>query len=87
MPEGHTVHRIAALFREVFVGQQIHASSPQGRFHEGARMISGSVLERAEARGKQLFLHFERDRIVRVHLGIYGAWDVVTLRGDSVRAG
>lgn len=87
MPEGHTVHRIAALFREVFVGNRVEASSPQGRFREGAELISGSILERAEARGKQLFLHCEGERIVRVHLGIYGAWDVVTLDGDSVRAG
>jgi len=87
MPEGHTVHRIAGLFRDVFEGQSVVASSPQGRFHDGAELISGSVLERAEARGKQLFLHFERDRIVRVHLGIYGAWDVMTLQGESVRAG
>ena len=87
MPEGHTVHRIAGLFRDVFQGQSVVASSPQGRFHDGAELISGSVLERAEARGKQLFLHFERERIVRVHLGIYGAWDVMTLQGESVRAG
>lgn len=87
MPEGHTVHRIAGLFRDVFQGQSVVASSPQGRFHDGAELISGSVLERAEARGKQLFLHFERERIVRVHLGIYGAWDVMTLQGESMRAG
>lgn len=87
MPEGHTVHRIAGLFREVFLGHSLVASSPQGRFSDGARLISGSVLERVEARGKQLFLHFESDRIVRVHLGIYGAWDVTTLQGQSVRAG
>jgi endonuclease VIII len=87
VPEGHTVHRIAGLFRDVFLGEKIFASSPQGRFREGAKLISGSVLERAEARGKQLFLHFEAQRIVRVHLGIYGAWDVTTLQGESVRAG
>ena len=87
MPEGHTVHRIAGLFRDVFQGQSVVASSPQGRFRDGAELVSGSVLERAEARGKQLFLHFERERIVRVHLGIYGAWDVMTLQGESVRAG
>jgi len=87
MPEGHTVHRIAGLFGELFAGRRVEASSPQGRFREGAQLISGSRVERAEARGKQLFLHFERERVVRVHLGIYGAWDVMTLQGDSVRAG
>ena len=87
MPEGHTVHRVAALFREVLVGHTLLASSPQGRFREGAALISGLGLEHAEAKGKQLFLRFEAERIVRVHLGIYGAWDVMTLEGDSVRAG
>ena len=74
MPEGHTVHRIAELFRDHFVGHSLEASSPQGRFREGAALISGSHLERSAARGKQLFLHFEAERVVRVHLGIYGAW-------------
>lgn len=87
MPEGHTVHRIARLFDEIFGGLVLQASSPQGRFTEGATRISGTRLLRAEAIGKQLFLHFEHDRIVRVHLGIYGAWDVITLQGAALRAG
>ena len=87
MPEGHTVHRIAELFREVFQGHVLGAWSPQGRFREGAALISGRVLERVEAKGKQLFLHFEGERSVRIHLGIYGAWDVMTLAGRSIRAG
>ncbi len=87
MPEGHTVHRISALFAEVFEGEVVRASSPQGRFAEGAALITGTRLERAEAIGKQLFLHLEAERILRVHLGIYGAWDVTTLQGQTVRAG
>lgn len=78
MPEGHTVHRVARLFREVFVGHEILASSPQGRFSSGAQMISGHQLVDSKAKGKQLFLRFDNDQTVRVHLGIYGAWDVWT---------
>jgi endonuclease-8 len=87
MPEGHTVHRIANLFTELFVGQTPEASSPQGRFDAGAAMISGRNLHDATAVGKQLFLTFETDQVVRVHLGIYGSWDVSTLAGQSARAG
>jgi formamidopyrimidine-DNA glycosylase len=87
MPEGHTVHRIARLFDELFAGQVITASSPQGRFDDGARLISGRHVLSVEAVGKQLFIAMDNDRVVRVHLGIYGAWDVATLDGGKARAG
>lgn len=87
MPEGHTIHRIANLFTSLFKGQSIHASSPQGRFESGASMISGSTLHEVEARGKQLFLYFDADRIVRVHLGIYGRWDIFSCDGQYARGG
>jgi len=41
MPEGHSVHRIARQFDRNFVGRQVVASSPQGRFAEGASLLSG----------------------------------------------
>ncbi len=76
MPEGHTVHRVAVLFRDVFVGHQIEASSPQGRFAAGAEQLTGQVMQDAWAVGKQLFVSWSGDMILRVHLGIYGAWSV-----------
>lgn len=75
MPEGHSVHRIARQFARHFVGQSIRASSPQGRFTDGAAAIDGLTMTEARAVGKQLFLEFDRAIWVRVHLGIYGAWD------------
>ncbi len=75
MPEGHSIHRIARQFSDHFVGKRVAASSPQGRFADGARILDGRVMMRAEAIGKQLFLEFERDAWLRVHLGLYGAWD------------
>jgi endonuclease VIII len=75
VPEGHSVHRIARQFEHHFVGHPVVASSPQGRFAEGARLITGRTMTTARAVGKQLFLEFDAGLWVRVHLGIYGAWD------------
>ncbi len=75
MPEGHSVHRIARQFARNFVGRQVSASSPQGRFAEGAALLDGRTMTAARAVGKQMFLEFGDDLWLRVHLGIYGAWD------------
>ena len=75
MPEGHSVHRIARQFDRNFVGREVAASSPQGRFAEGAAVLSGREVAEARAVGKQMFLGFEDDLWLRVHLGLYGAWD------------
>ena len=75
MPEGHSVHRIARQFARNFVGRHVHASSPQGRFAEGASVLEGREMLQAMAVGKQMFLEFEGDTWLRVHLGLYGAWD------------
>jgi endonuclease-8 len=83
MPEGHTVHRLAAALEAGFGGQRVRTSSPQGRFPDAAG-IDGWVLAAAEAAGKQLLIAFTPDesvdaadpvtRWVRVHLGLYGSW-------------
>jgi endonuclease VIII len=75
MPEGHSVHRIARQFDLHFVGHPVAASSPQGRFAQGAAELDGHTMVQAKAVGKQLFLEFDHGLWLRVHLGIYGAWD------------
>ena len=86
MPEGHSVHRLARQFTDVFAGRRLAVSSPQGRFAAGAALLDGRVLLGGEAHGKQLFLNFEGGLVLRVHLGLYGAWDFggdETFRGAS----
>ncbi|BBE22981.1 formamidopyrimidine-DNA glycosylase [Arthrobacter sp. MN05-02] len=86
MPEGHSVHRLAKQFSSVFVGETLAVSSPQGRFAAGAAQLDGGTLLSALAHGKQLFLRFDNDRVLRVHLGLYGAWSFGgddTFRGAS----
>jgi endonuclease-8 len=75
VPEGHSVHRIARQFDRNYVGRTVAASSPQGRFVEGAAILSGRTATQVRAVGKQMFLEFDDDLWLRVHLGMYGAWD------------
>ncbi|MCK1795841.1 Fpg/Nei family DNA glycosylase [Streptomyces sp. XM4193] len=89
MPEGHTIHRLAADHRERFRGERLEVSSPQGRFAESAALLDGRTLETAEAVGKHLFLGFSGSRDssgsttepapvadwVHIHLGLFGRLD------------
>ncbi|WP_322408920.1 Fpg/Nei family DNA glycosylase [Microbacterium invictum] len=75
MPEGHSVHRIARQIAQNFVGREVAASSPQGRFAEGAALIDGREALESRVVGKQMFVRFDGDLWLRVHLGLYGAWD------------
>jgi endonuclease-8 len=75
MPEGHSVHRIARQFRQNFAGHRVRVSSPQGRFVEGAALLDGRTVTDVKAVGKQMFIDFDDSVWLRVHLGMYGAWD------------
>lgn len=75
MPEGHSVHRLARQFQDVFGGSTLRVSSPQGRFAAGAALLDGQELVEATAHGKQLFLRFGNGLHLHVHLGLYGAWN------------
>ncbi|GAB2881564.1 Fpg/Nei family DNA glycosylase [Streptomyces mayteni] len=73
MPEGHTIHRLAADYRELLGGgRPVRADSPQGKFADGAALIDGQPLTAAEAHGKHLFLNFGPVGWVHIHLGLYG---------------
>lgn len=80
MPEGHTIHRAARKQREVLAGDTVAASSPQGRFTDGAALLDGRRLEDIEAHGKHLFYRFEDDLLLHVHLGLFGRF--FTHKGD-----
>lgn len=80
MPEGHSIHRLARQFQDVFVGAPVRASSPQGRFVDGASLLDGTIPVRAWAHGKHFFLDVDSGLTLNVHLGMYGAW---TFGGDE----
>ncbi|SEP58410.1 Fpg/Nei family DNA glycosylase [Streptomyces radiopugnans] len=80
MPEGHTIHRLAADLDERFGGRPVRASSPQGRFEAGAALVDGRTMGGADAHGKHLFLGFPRfgeeagGEWIHIHLGLYGSF-------------
>lgn len=76
MPEGHTLRRLALDLGEAFAGSRVRVSSPQGRFAEEARGLDGALLVAAESAGKHLFVEFEAERFVHVHLGLIGTFVV-----------
>jgi endonuclease VIII len=88
VPEGDTIHRIAARL-QMLVGQRLEAESPhpRGLATGVARAVDGRLLEAVDAVGKHLLLHFEGDVVVRSHLRMNGRWrieprnDDVPLRG------
>lgn len=77
MPEGHTLHRLAHHLTETFGGRAVRVQSPQGRFAESASQLDGTRLREAEAWGKQLFVRFDEERFIHIHLGLYGTFDIV----------
>jgi DNA-formamidopyrimidine glycosylase len=76
MPEGHTLHRLATALGDTFGGRPVRVTSPQGRFATEAAQLDGATLLAAESAGKHLFLDFDADRVVHVHLGLIGGFDV-----------
>lgn len=96
MPEGHVIHRLADEFTRIFGTQRLHITSPQGRFATEATLVDGSRLERAEAFGKHLFLHFDAasdEHIIYIHLGLIGhlrfedhekVWGQIRLRIEAL---
>jgi DNA-formamidopyrimidine glycosylase len=76
MPEGHTLHRLANDVWDAFGGRPVTASSPQGRFVEGAARLTGHVLRGTEAHGKHFLADFEGAGWLHIHLGLIGKVDI-----------
>ncbi len=78
MPEGHTLRRLADDLEAAFAGSLVRVGSPQGRFEADAAILDGSRLLGADSAGKHLFVEFDHDHLVHVHLGLIGGFDVRT---------
>jgi len=86
MPEGDSLHRIAARLRSL-VGLRVTADSPhpRGLATGVAAAVDGRRLEGVEAVGKHLLLRFEDGVVLRSHLRMSGRWQVGP--AGSTRAG
>lgn len=77
MPEGDSLHR-AARALQALVGERVEVEAPHPRAAATgvAPRLDGKRLERVEAAGKNLFLHFEGGLVLRSHLRMSGRWRV-----------
>lgn len=77
MPEGDSLHR-AAQRLQVLVGQHVEVETPHPRaaVKRLPERLDGRRLDRAEAVGKNLLLHFEGGLVLRSHLRMSGRWRV-----------
>ena len=78
MPEGHTIHRLARDQGRVLTGAVLSLASPQGRFAEGAALLTGRTCTGLTPYGKHLWYDLEGDLSLHVHLGLYGKWSTGT---------
>lgn len=78
MPEGHTLRRLADDLDAAFAGSLVRVGSPQGRFEADAAILDGTRLLGADSVGKHLFVEFDHDHLVHVHLGLIGGFEVHT---------
>ena len=77
MPEGDSLHR-AAQRLQVLVGERVDVESPHPRaaVKRIAERLDGRRLERVDAIGKNLVLHFDGGLVLRSHLRMKGRWRV-----------
>jgi endonuclease VIII len=71
MPEGDTIHKLAAYLDDALAGSVVRAVTLHPAF--GPSAGERRVL-RVASEGKHLFLTFDDDTELRSHLGMYGAW-------------
>ena len=81
MPEGDTIHRIARVLGRELVGREID----QLRLHDRGdiKELAGARVEKIEARGKHMLVHFAAPWVLRVHLGMNGHWRRLHVRQKS----
>lgn len=79
MPEGDTIFRAARTLHRALAGHVItrfESVFPHiTRVHEDTPII-GRTMDRVDARGKHLLMHFSGDLILRTHMRMSGSWHI-----------
>jgi endonuclease-8 len=75
VPEGHTLHLLAADLAADLLDRPVRVSSPQGRAASIASRLDGRVVTGTEAYGKHLFVDWDTGDVLHVHLGLYGRFE------------
>jgi endonuclease-8 len=79
MPEGNTIFRSARTLERAIGGKAVTrfetALAPLAAVHDNTP-ISGRTVEKVEARGKWLLVHFSGDLILVTHMLMSGSWHI-----------
>ena len=71
MPEGDTIHKIAAALAPTLVGAALVTVQVRGRPLE---TLAGERVTAVRAQGKHLWIDLANGQSLRSHLGMYGSW-------------
>jgi len=72
MPEGDSIHRLAARLRPHLVGEKVRAFDAHDIADAVAETVVGRVVVSVEAHGKNLLVSFDDGRALHVHLRMLG---------------
>ena len=72
MPEGDSIHRLAARLRPRLVGGRVRSFDAHDIADAVAKTIVGREVVAVEARGKNLLVRFDDGRALHVHLRMLG---------------
>ncbi|MEL7207337.1 MAG: DNA-formamidopyrimidine glycosylase family protein [Actinomycetota bacterium] len=72
MPEGDTLHRVAARLRPALEGEEL--TRFEALRATGTRPRPGETIDGVEAVGKHLLIHFSGGMLLRTHLRMTGSW-------------
>jgi endonuclease-8 len=79
MPEGDTIFRAARTLDAALAGREVTrfaSELPQLHRVSDDAPIAGRTVERVEARGKHLLMHFSGGLTLRTHMRMAGSWHV-----------
>lgn len=79
MPEGDTIHRAARTLHAALAGRVItrfETALAQLARVDDETPVAGRVVERVEAEGKNLLMHFSGDLHLRTHMRMHGSWHI-----------
>lgn len=72
MPEGDSIHRLAARLRPRLVGEKVRSFDAHDIADAVAETVVGHTVVAVEARGKNLLVRFDDGRTLHVHLRMLG---------------
>jgi endonuclease-8 len=77
MPEGDTIYRAAQTLSKAIGGKTVvRFQSPLPAIAPHAARLEGHAIERIEARGKNLLIHFDEGTALHTHMRMTGSWHI-----------